>query len=80
MSVAGDLITLVRSLCTAGRSHSGVLCINDVVPFMGPRFCALADALQMRVDLLEQELCNELQNDRLFRLLCMLCTVVDWHP
>lgn len=67
----------VRALCNAGDGHSSVQSISNVVPFVGSRFFGRADALQRHVDELVRLLSDELRLGRLFRLLCMLCTVVS---
>jgi PAB-dependent poly(A)-specific ribonuclease subunit 3 len=44
---------------------------------IGARFYSQVDALQCKMDMVENDLCKELQNGRLFRLLSMLSTVCD---
>ncbi|GMS91364.1 hypothetical protein PENTCL1PPCAC_13539, partial [Pristionchus entomophagus] len=51
--------------------------IADVMPMIGARFYHHIEALQSRVDLLENETARELENGRLFRLLCKLNTIVE---
>ncbi len=49
--------------------------INDIMPMIGARFYAQLDSSQWRIDMLENELCKEVENGRLFRLLCKMGTV-----
>lgn len=56
---------------------SRVTSVNEIMPMVGARFYSQMDTLQTRIDMLENGLSKELQNGRLFRLLCMLCTVSD---
>ena len=51
--------------------------INDVMPLIGGRFFAQIEVLQVRNDLLENELSKELQNGRLFQLLAKISTIVN---
>ncbi|GMR43074.1 hypothetical protein PMAYCL1PPCAC_13269, partial [Pristionchus mayeri] len=51
--------------------------VADVMPMIGARFYHHIEALQSRVDLLENETARELENGRLFRLLCKLNTIVE---
>lgn len=53
--------------------------INDLMPMVGARFFSQLDASQARIDLLENELAKEVENGRLFRLLCKL-GVVNERP
>lgn len=55
------------------RPHS----INEVMPMIGARFYAQLETTQMKNDLLENELSKELENGRLFRLLCKLNTITE---
>jgi PAB-dependent poly(A)-specific ribonuclease subunit 3 len=66
-----NLVTYLLSPQQPGRLKT----INDVMPMIGARFYAQLEASQMRVDLLETELLKEVQNGRLFRLLCKMGTV-----
>ncbi|CAM9607013.1 unnamed protein product [Lampetra planeri] len=49
--------------------------VNDIMPMIGARFYTQLDAAQMRSDIIEEELAKEVQNGRLFRLLCKLGTI-----
>ncbi|XP_052793703.1 PAN2-PAN3 deadenylation complex subunit pan3-like isoform X2 [Mya arenaria] len=44
--------------------------INDIMPMIGARFYTQLDSAQLRSDVLETELAKEVENGRLFRLLC----------
>ncbi|CAB3992243.1 PAB-dependent poly(A)-specific ribonuclease subunit PAN3-like [Paramuricea clavata] len=46
--------------------------INDVMPMIGARFYTQLDATQVRCDVLQGELAKEMENSRLFRLLCKM--------
>lgn len=47
------------------------------MPMIGARFYAQLETTQMKNDLLENELSKELENGRLFRLLCKLNTITE---
>uniref|UniRef100_A0A914RIV7 Pan3 pseudokinase domain-containing protein n=1 Tax=Parascaris equorum TaxID=6256 RepID=A0A914RIV7_PAREQ len=47
------------------------------MPMIGARFYAQLELAQMKNDLLENELSKELENGRLFRLLCKLNTIIE---
>ncbi|GMS91369.1 hypothetical protein PENTCL1PPCAC_13544, partial [Pristionchus entomophagus] len=51
--------------------------VADVMTMIGARFYHHIQALQSGVDLLENEAARELENGRLFRLLCKLNTIVE---
>lgn len=72
-----DLRNVVKVLCQAMASPARVSSINEIMPMVGARFYQQIESLQVRVDTLENDLVKELQNGRLFRLLCILCTVSD---
>lgn len=57
---------LLNAKPSAGRN------INDVMPMIGARFYAQLDLCNQRFDQLEGDLSKELDNSRLFRLLCKL--------
>uniref|UniRef100_A0A1I8E9F2 PAN2-PAN3 deadenylation complex subunit PAN3 n=1 Tax=Wuchereria bancrofti TaxID=6293 RepID=A0A1I8E9F2_WUCBA len=67
-----NIITLLLQASTQ-RPHS----INEVMPMIGARFYAQLETTQMKNDLLENELSKELENGRLFRLLCKLNTITE---
>ncbi|KAL4003096.1 hypothetical protein ACH3XW_6200 [Acanthocheilonema viteae] len=67
-----NIITLLLQASTQ-RPHS----INEVMPMIGARFYAQLEMTQMKNDLLENELSKELENGRLFRLLCKLNTITE---
>ncbi|CAD5215062.1 unnamed protein product [Bursaphelenchus okinawaensis] len=77
MHYSSDLRNVIKVLCSAHANPNRVTSINEIMPMVGARFYAQVEALQIRIDLLENDLVKELQNGRLFRLLCMLCTVTD---
>ena len=62
-----DLRALICHLLSA--KHRSV---NDIMPMIGARFYAQLDLCNQRFDVLEHELIKELDNSRLFRLLCKL--------
>ncbi|KAK0177411.1 hypothetical protein PV328_001468 [Microctonus aethiopoides] len=49
--------------------------VTDLMPMIGARFYTQLDTVQLRNDVLENELAKELENGRLFRLLVKLATV-----
>ncbi|CAJ0578729.1 unnamed protein product, partial [Mesorhabditis spiculigera] len=51
--------------------------VIDIMPFVGARFYGQLDNAQIRVDILENELSKELENGRLFRLICKLNTIIE---
>ncbi|ESO93814.1 hypothetical protein LOTGIDRAFT_209346 [Lottia gigantea] len=62
-----DLKNLILYLLTnPNRPRS----INDVMPMIGARFFTQLDAAQLRGDVLQNELAKEVENGRLFRLIC----------
>ncbi|KAI6214587.1 PAN2-PAN3 deadenylation complex subunit PAN3 [Aphelenchoides besseyi] len=73
-----DLRNVVKVLSHAAVHNGGrVTSINEIMPMIGARFYSHMESLQIRVDMLENDLCKELQNGRLFRLLGMISTVCD---
>ncbi|KAI6220364.1 PAN2-PAN3 deadenylation complex subunit PAN3 [Aphelenchoides fujianensis] len=76
MHYSADLRNVVKVLSHA-PSSGRVTSINEIMPMIGARFYSHMESLQIRVDMLENDLCKELQNGRLFRLLGMLSTVCD---
>ncbi|XP_060556604.1 PAN2-PAN3 deadenylation complex subunit pan3-like isoform X2 [Ruditapes philippinarum] len=53
--------------------------INDIMPMIGARFYTQLDSAQLRSDVIETELAKEVENGRLFRLLCKL-GVINERP
>lgn len=47
------------------------------MPMIGARFYTQVDALECRTDMMERELIKEIENDRLFRTLAKLNTVLE---
>ena len=56
---------------------SRVKSIQEVMPMIGARFFSQLEAATLHADVLEDQLARELNNGRLFRLLCKIGTVVD---
>ena len=56
-----------------GRSKS----INDALSLIGPRFYTVLDNSYTRGDIIENDLSKEIENGRLFRLICKLNTVLE---
>lgn len=56
-----------------GRSKS----INDAMSLIGPRFFHVLDNSYTRGDIIENDLSKEIENGRLFRLICKLNTVLE---
>lgn len=46
--------------------------VNDIMPMIGARFYTQLDAAQVKCDVLEGELAKEMENGRLFRILCKI--------
>ncbi|KAI6176459.1 PAN2-PAN3 deadenylation complex subunit PAN3 [Aphelenchoides bicaudatus] len=75
---SSDLKNVVKVLCHAYvQAPNRGTSINEIMPMIGARFYSQIENMQIRSDLLENDLCKELQNGRLFRLLGMLCSVCD---
>ncbi|CAI5444648.1 unnamed protein product [Caenorhabditis angaria] len=70
-----DMKNLISCLLT--NSTNNRKSINDIMPMIGARFYSYMENMQQRNDCLEAELCRELENGRLFRLLCKLNTVLE---
>ncbi|CAD6187703.1 unnamed protein product [Caenorhabditis auriculariae] len=51
--------------------------INDIMPMIGARFYSQVESHQQRTDYLEAELSKELENGRLFRVLCKMNTILE---
>lgn len=49
--------------------------VNDVMPMIGARFYSQIDSAQLRNDVLQDQLSREVENGRLFRLMCKLGTI-----
>ncbi|XP_064636086.1 PAN2-PAN3 deadenylation complex subunit pan3-like isoform X2 [Lineus longissimus] len=69
-----DLKNLILYLLT---NHNRVRSVNDIMPMVGARFYTQLEASQLMNDVLENELSKEVENSRLFRLVCKLGTVND---
>ncbi|XP_035680907.1 PAN2-PAN3 deadenylation complex subunit pan3-like [Branchiostoma floridae] len=74
LNYSSDLKNLILYLLTnQGRPKS----VNDIMPMIGARFYTQLDAAHMRCDVIESELAKEVENGRLFRLLCKLGIIND---
>lgn len=73
---SADLKNLVLYLLTSQPRPRSV---NDIMPMIGARFYTQLDAALMCNDVLEEQLAREIQNGRLFRLLCKL-GVINERP
>ena len=51
--------------------------INDAMPMVGARFYTSLDSAYTRGDIIESDLSKEVENSRLFRLICKLNVVLD---
>lgn len=51
--------------------------INDAMPMIGARFYTCLDNAYTRGDVIENELSKEVDNSRLFRLICKLNILLD---
>lgn len=49
--------------------------VTDLMPMIGARFYTQLDGLQVRTDVMENEIAKEMENGRLFRLLVKLGTI-----
>ncbi|XP_067004474.1 PAN2-PAN3 deadenylation complex subunit PAN3 isoform X2 [Anabrus simplex] len=70
-----DLRNLIMYLLTNTQQPPPPKCVTDLMPMIGARFYTQLDAVQIRADILENEVAKELENGRLFRLLVKLCTI-----
>ncbi|KFD51512.1 hypothetical protein M513_07562 [Trichuris suis] len=68
---SSDLKNVILCLMQTCTTRS----VMDIMPIVGARFYACLEAAQTRMDQLENEIMKEMENGRLFRLLCKLCTV-----
>ncbi|CAJ0942311.1 unnamed protein product, partial [Mesorhabditis belari] len=74
---SSDMRNLVNFLLSVGQAGAPRRSINEVMPMIGARFYAQLESAQLRNDILENELSKELENGRLFRLLCKLNTIIE---
>ncbi|XP_043585940.1 PAN2-PAN3 deadenylation complex subunit PAN3 isoform X1 [Bombus pyrosoma] len=70
-SYSADLRNLILYLLSNQARRS----VTDLMPMIGARFYTQLDAIQLRSDVLENELSKELENGRLFKLLVKLGTI-----
>ncbi|XP_046853485.1 PAN2-PAN3 deadenylation complex subunit Pan3-like [Xenia sp. Carnegie-2017] len=74
MKYSSDLKNLIMYLLRQPPANH-VKSINDVMPMIGARFYTQLDATQLRCDVLYSELAKEMENGRLFRLLCKMGSI-----
>ncbi|ELT95021.1 hypothetical protein CAPTEDRAFT_144629, partial [Capitella teleta] len=67
-----DLKNLLFYLLT---NHSRNRSVNDIMPMIGARFYSQLDAAQLKNDVMEAELNKEVENGRLYRMMCKLGTI-----
>ncbi|KAF7281027.1 poly(A) specific ribonuclease subunit PAN3 [Rhynchophorus ferrugineus] len=65
-----DLRNLIMYLLTNQRRS-----VTDLMPMIGARFYTQLDNLHNHIEVLDTELCKEIQNGRLFRLMIKLATI-----
>lgn len=51
--------------------------INDAMGFIGPRIYSVLDNAYTRGDVIENDLSKEIENGRLFRLVCKMNSVLE---
>lgn len=51
--------------------------INDSMPIIGARFYTSLDNAYTRGDIIENDLSNEIENGRLFRLICKMNILLE---
>ncbi|XP_035723493.1 PAN2-PAN3 deadenylation complex subunit PAN3-like [Vespa mandarinia] len=73
--VARSYSTDLRNLILYLLSNQARRSVTDLMPMIGARFYTQLDAVQLRSDVLENELAKELENGRLFKLLVKLATI-----
>lgn len=66
-----DLRNLLMYLLSNQQRRS----VTDLMPMIGARFYTQLDCIQSRADLLEDEVCKEMENGRLFRVMVKLATI-----
>lgn len=71
---SADLKNLILYLMGSQRRQRS---INDIMPMIGARFYTQLDAAQLRSDVVENELAKEVENGRLFRIMCKLATILE---
>lgn len=71
-----DLKNVVKFLYSANKNSSVKhISINEIMPMIGARFYVQLEHMQLKNDMLEDELAKEMENGRLFRILSKLGTV-----
>lgn len=72
---SNDLRVLIVHLLSI---HSGsTASINDIMPMIGARFYNQLELSYQKYDIIENELVKELENSRLFRLICKLGSITE---
>lgn len=75
---SNDLRNLILHFMTPTATVNGrVKSINDSMPIIGARFYTSLDNSYTRGDVIENDLSNEIENGRLFRLICKLNIVLE---
>lgn len=76
--MSSDMRNLITHLLGSSvQQNNRLRSINDVMPMIGARFYSQLETAQMKNDLLENEFSKELENGRLFRLLCKLNSIIE---
>lgn len=70
-SYTSDLRHLIMYLLSSNQRRS----VSDLMPMIGARFYTQLDNLHNHIEMLDHELCKEVQNGRLFRLMAKLATI-----
>lgn len=74
VNYSSDLKNLIIYLLSSPLS-AHMKSVNDIMPMIGARFYTQLDAAQVKCDVLEGELAKEMENGRLFRILCKMGTI-----
>lgn len=72
-----DMKNLILYLLASPTANSKPKTVADIMPMIGARFYTQLENTQLKVDTMENELSKEMENGRLFRLLCKLNTIVE---
>lgn len=70
---SADLKSLIMHLLYVKQPRN----INDIMPMIGARFYAQLDLSYQRYDIMSAELYKEMDNSRLFRILCKLSSICE---
>lgn len=71
-----DLRSLILTLLSV-KGSAQTRNINDIMPMIGARFYNHIDMTYQRHDIMETEVMKELDNSRLFRLICKLSSITE---